>query len=808
MKNYHNSDVRANTPLSIVKGINPRIINVSNLKDVLADIKAQDPATTAKMLKAYKDDPPQYKKLKDSLYGFIAGAFTKRDAESCTEYAPLIVLDIDSIESTSKAHILFDKVREIGYTYACFISPSGHGLRILVFADNEHAEHENAYHFITEYYSEMLNIKTDVQLRKEQNTRKVAGVHFDTSAKAFPRFWYYSYNEALLYVNEKSKSFLLNDKSDKPLTPEGNTKATKAPAPPKAATTETPTTKLTDDIIIEVVTEMLKTRSIPSGRNNYVFHFAALAKEHGLSEDANADHCLTFEEKDFTATEIAATVKSATERTQRKYEPIQVLAYYNKMRGIETKPKKSKPLNKAVTTVLANGQTAIIDPTPVKLKKIDYHATGIYNAARNDNKFLQVCYYLQKKYKFRFNEVANEIDICLKNQDIWEVCNLNSLECELLEYGLTSVEKLIKIYLGNYNYCPIVDPLTLYFGGLEKWDGQDHITKLASFVETIDKADWFLMLLRKALIRTAACALGLTQNRNCLTLHGGQNAGKSRFIRFLVPPDLKKYYKEGLSNPSTKDGRMEMVQNFVVNLDDLDSKSKWEIGQLKSLFSIEQLKERPVFGIAPYVYKRRASLFASTNKDDILDDDSGETRWNVVKIKNINHDNGGDNGYAKKVNITQVWSQAYAALMAGEKYELTKEEIQVSEENNKAFQKVSLEQELIMKYFELGDIEDPNDFMTSSEIKAELEKVAGLHYSLNINNVGRSCGKLGIVKTSQRNERFKGHPVKGYCIRLRGEFAKDNTMPFPNVAPPYFENNNPPVVKLPSVAGGGTDLPF
>lgn len=796
MKNYHNSDVRENTPLSIVKGINPRIINVSNLKDVLADIKAQDPTTAAKMSKAYKHDPPQYKKLKDSLFGFIAGAFTKRDADSCTEYVPLIVLDIDSIESRFQAQFIFQKVTEIGYTYACFISPSGHGIRILVFADNEQSEHENAYQVVTAYFSEILNIKTDVELRKEQNTRKVEGVHFDTSAKAFPRFWYYSYNDQFLYVNEKSKSVnLLTDL--KPIPTEDNT---------EAATPQNLILTLTDDIIIEVVTEMLKTRSIPSGRNNYVFHFVALAKEHGLSDDAIVEHCLTFEEKDFGVAEIAATVKSGTERTQRKYEPIQVLAYYNKMKGIETKPKKSTPLNKAFT-VQANGQIALVDPTPVKLKKIDYHATGIYNAARNDNKFLQVCYYLQKKYKFRFNEVANEIDICnLPIQENWEVANLNSLECELLEYGLTAVEKLIKIYLGNYNYCPIVDPLTLYFEGLEKWDGKDHISGLASFVETIDKPEWFLMLFRKALIRTAACALGLTQNRNCLTLHGGQNAGKSRFIRFLVPPDLKKYYKEGLSNPSTKDGRMEMVQNFVINLDDLDSKSKWELGQLKSLFSIEQLKERPVFGIAPYVYKRRASLFASTNKDDILDDDSGETRWNVVKIKTINHDNGGDKGYSKNVNITQVWAQAYAALMSGEKYELTKEEIQESEEKNKAFQKVSLEQELIMKYFELGDIEDPNDFMTSSEIKSELEKVAGLHYSLNINNVGRSCGKLGICKTSQRNERFKGHPVKGYCIRLRGEYAKQ---------PEKFADNSalsnlPPPIKLDNVpiAAGGEDLPF
>jgi hypothetical protein len=821
MKSYNTPQERQKAPLSIVRGINPKIIAVSTLSDVLADIKSQDWQKAKDMAVAYKNDPPQYKKQKDGLYGFIAGKFSKRDADSCDEYIPLIVLDIDSIESEDETKAIFETITLCAYTYAAFISPSGHGIRILVWCDNTEYGHEWAYHQITGFYSKDLNIKTDVELRKEQGKRKITGEHFDTSAKAFPRFWYYGHNDEFLFVNENATTFELklgddvqlvnassadtpiqDDKTDTPSVKNGwvNDNGIVAPiATPSVKTDVSEPLTLTNDIIIEVVEEMIKKRNVPSGRNNHVFHFAALAVEHGLGSDSIADYCMKFEESDFGASEIAATVKSAIERTQRKYEPIQVMTYYKKMKGIEPMPKKTPPSVKTVATVEKNGQVAIVAPNQVIFKKIDYRATGVYEAMRNDNKFIQMSAYLERKYIFRFNEVSNEVEVSLKKQTRFETLNLNGLQCELMEYGLSSVEANLKAYLGNTNYCPVFDVFVEFFESLPKWDGKDHIAQLAAFVQTDEEEDWWNKMFRKSLLRTAACSMLQTQNRNCLTLFGGQNAGKSRFIRFLVPPQLKVYYKEGLSNPQTKDGKLEMVQNFIINLDDLDGMSKWDVGQLKSLFSLPTVKERPFFGTSPRLFQRRASFFASSNKDDILVDDSGSTRWNIIRIKTINHDNGGAKGYEKNVDIIQVWAQVYAALQAGEKYDLTVDEINRSEKNNKSFQKTSHEHELIMKYYEVVPKDTQDGFFTSSEIKAELERVAGLHSPLNRNAIGHALGMLGVQKVSVRNERFDS-PVKGYFIRLRPEFLKNDT-PLPFIVE---KNKDTPSVKTDS----NDDLPF
>ncbi len=816
MNHYNTPDERSQAPLSIVRGINPKIVTVTTLGDVLKDIKQQSQQISFELAHAYRNDKAAYNKLKGGLHGFIAGRFTKRDAESCELYVPLIILDIDGCYTQEDAETLFNAASEIEYTYACFLSPSGHGLRILVFADNGENGHESAYSRVTAFYAQRMGVDTDTEIKAKFGAGKAYGEHFDTSAKAFPRFWYYSYNDVFLFVNEHAKTFTLDVNAppvtaapavDKKETPSvfllnDKKKDEKKPVKPQSAGASLGET-LTHDMIIEVVTDAVN-RNAPSGRNNFVFNFAVLAVENGLPDDVIADHCLSFEEEGFTASEIAATVKSALKRTTRKHDDKTVLAFYHKLKkttpSVQTANKSA--VNVSVVEFPKKTPPSVVPPKDDAV--IDYRASGQHQVMRNENKFIAMCDYLNQKYEFRFNEVANEGEIRFKDNSIYNSLNLSGLECELMEYGLGGCEKMLKAFLGNPNYCPVYDVFEEFFQSLPKWNGEDHIAKLANYVETEESPEWWHKMFRKALIRTVACALRKTQNRNCLTLFGTeQNVGKSRFIRFLVPPDLRLYYKEGLSNPTSKDGKLELVQNFIINLDDLDGKSKWDVGQLKSTFSMASVKERPFFGTSPRLFDRRCSFFASTNKDDILVDETGSTRWNIIRVKKILHDEGGAKGYSKNVDIIQLWAQAFAAFKGGEKYDLTSEEMNASEEKNKNFQKTTLEMELILKYMECDD-EDPTAFATSAEIKATLEKVAGLHYALNISHIGRALATMKVGKRTQRVERFK-YPIHGYRVRLRPEYAANELPPQPFA---YEAHNSQVYTTAPSVPYVTDDLPF
>ena len=86
--------------------------------------------------------------------------------------------------------------------------------------------------------------------------------------------------------------------------------------------------------------------------------------------------------------------------------------------------------------------------------------------------------YLDEKYNIRFNTIALELEIQLKEKsEAWSVLNINSLLIELaqsgIEINMNKLEILVRSHLiQQYN------PIREYFENLETWDGKDYIKKL------------------------------------------------------------------------------------------------------------------------------------------------------------------------------------------------------------------------------------------------------------------------------------------------------------------------------------------
>lgn len=161
------------------------------------------------------------------------------------------------------------------------------------------------------------------------------------------------------------------------------------------------------------------------------------------------------------------------------------------------------------------------------------------SSARSTTVFDRIIKYLEKKYQIRYNEIALEFEIRTENTD-WTELNLNSLYIELIQAGinitLSKLEILMRSHLiRRYN------PLEEYFHNLPKWDGEDHIKKLSSFVKTTDDI-FFQKHFEKWITRTVLCALKTGYiNKQCLVLYNViQNSGKTSFLRFLIPASLQK----------------------------------------------------------------------------------------------------------------------------------------------------------------------------------------------------------------------------------------------------------------------------
>ena len=360
--------------------------------------------------------------------------------------------------------------------------------------------------------------------------------------------------------------------------------------------------------------------------------------------------------------------------------------------------------------------------------------------------------YLNSKYSLRFNTISLEFEIKRSLDKKWSSLNLNSLYIELIQSGIdipvNKLEILVRSHLINqYN------PISEYFESLEDWDGDDHIKNLCGYVKTNDD-NAFLYHMEKWFTRAVLCALEKEKiNKHCLVLANTiQNSGKSTYLRFFIPRKLMNYLSEDIG--LDKDSRIKLCKNLIINLDELSILAKTDINSLKAFISKTHINERLPYARKAEYLERICSFVGSTNKTDFLTDESGSVRWIIFEvIEKINFN------YSLEIDIDKVWSQAYfnAYKREGFNPELTLADISENEKRNERFTQMTLEQEMVNKFYEPSD--NLEEFMTATEVMIELNSQG---VRLNHLKIGRALSsfKFPRVKHPQRQ-------IYGYLIRLK-----------------------------------------
>lgn len=355
--------------------------------------------------------------------------------------------------------------------------------------------------------------------------------------------------------------------------------------------------------------------------------------------------------------------------------------------------------------------------------------------------------YLEAKYHITYNEISHDFQISFKGSQEWQYLNLNSLIIELAKAGIDIPNGKLETLLRS-EWIPKCNPIREYFEGLPKWDGEDHILNLASYVPTFE-TEAFNYHFKKWLVRTIKCALETNYfNKQAFVLsHQGQNSGKSTWCRFLCPPDLAEYMAEDISND--KDARIQLCRNFLYNLDELAVLSKKDVNALKSFFSKTFINERLPYDRKNTILPRICSFVGSTNMSSFLNDETGSVRWLCFELKGKI-----DFGYSKQVDIQRVWSQAYHLAYCDPTFEpeLSITDIQENEERNKKYTKLTTEEELVSKYFEKSN--DIKDFVTASDV---LVKLSSLNLRLNQINLGRALSGFNFQRVKHPKRQVYGY---------------------------------------------------
>ncbi len=393
--------------------------------------------------------------------------------------------------------------------------------------------------------------------------------------------------------------------------------------------------------------------------------------------------------------------------------------------------------------------------------------------------------YMKENYEIRYNEVSNRIEFrtisdAEQNEPYSEI-NDNNIWIDLQKAGYKAGQNSVRAILGS-SYVEKYNPIINYFKQLPEWDETDHIAKLAEYVEVPpNDKDRFLRNFKKMFVRMVASGLGKQLNKQTFVIvHNKQNSGKSTFLRWLCPPDLKAYYTEEMS--FDKDGAIALTENFMINLDELSVLSKNDINLLKAVMSKDEIKQRLPYDARTKVMKRRCNFVASTNDEEFLSDATGNVRWVCFKINRIVWNTEPDKpSYNRDIDINLVWAQAYSIFKKHALFgQLSQSEIFENETANKNFLIRTPEIELMQIHFEPSDKDTPGaEFLTATEITQKLNLIAANSIRLFPSSVGKALKTLGYVIDSKRNSEAK-FTVKGYWI-IKSDIAphSDNNEDLP-----------------------------
>ena len=216
-------------------------------------------------------------------------------------------------------------------------------------------------------------------------------------------------------------------------------------------------------------------------------------------------------------------------------------------------------------------------------------------------------------------------------------------------------------------------------------------------------------------------------NHTVLVLVGRQGIFKTTWLDRLMPPELRAYSsKLPLSGQISKDDRLRLCENGLLNIDELDAICGREMNIVKSLLTSTDVNERAAYGRLKERRVRLASFCASTNNREFLTDITGNRRWLPFEVESI------QNPFDDIILYERLYAQAKAYVECGYfAYWFDMDEIEVLEQHNEKFRALENEEELLPLLFD-KPAEGKGEFMTTAEISDRLATYGGIKKPMSI----------------------------------------------------------------------------
>lgn len=363
---------------------------------------------------------------------------------------------------------------------------------------------------------------------------------------------------------------------------------------------------------------------------------------------------------------------------------------------------------------------------------------------REQDTALRLEEFLKRRYEIRSNTMTDDLEYRERNSIRFSFMTLdkrarNSIAIQALKEGIQAWDRDIDRFLHS-DYVPRYNPVEEYLYDLGEWDGRDRIRELADRV-VCRHPHWRDLFYRWFLSMVAHWMGRDKQHGNATTpvLIGPQGYRKSTFCRILLPPELRFGYTDSLDFSSKRDAERYLGRFFLVNLDEFDQISVTQQAFLKHLLQKPSASIRKAYTSSIQEVRRYASFIATSNHKDLLSDLSGNRRFICVEVTAPIDTN-------VSVNYSQLYAQAFHAVMHGERYWLDDTDEALLKESNEEFRQVSPLEHLLMSCFSIASPEaEDGEWLMAMDIFNHLQSKTREKLALGkLNHLGRLLKKWNV----------------------------------------------------------------
>ena len=470
-------------------------------------------------------------------------------------------------------------------------------------------------------------------------------------------------------------------------------------------------------------------------------------------------YCETEEEADVLCQEghrLAAAIYQAILPKNIRQEAVSVRSNF-RMPLDEAPYYNPKALALPVSGIPATGGQAA-DERAKDCVLATYPPDSDEDAQAVSHKTKQLMDFLNVHYKFRYNTIMGYTEY--KDNDYhymdWMPVDDRTLKGMTMKVRLAGIDARdndVRRYVQS-NMIKPHDPIADYLWALYyKWDGKDHIRKLARTVPTKNPhwEDWFYTWFLGMVRQWQVTNLAKYGNQAVPLLISSQGWNKTTFCEQLLPPELSFGYTGNLQLDDKKQVLQQMAQMLLINLDEFNQISpQTQQGFLKNIITLSSVKIKRPYGRHVEDFPRRASFIATTNQTDVLADPSGSRRFLSVELT-------GPIDVSTPPNYEQLYAQAMQALHQHEPYYFSPAETQQILAWNSRFCMKTAGEQFFLDYFESATNELEGEWMSASVIFSFLKGKVGVSLlkPANVAAFGRRLSNIpGLVKreTSSNSE--------------------------------------------------------